>query len=78
MVGFEAKVTDFMGNIDVTSEVVTKADIAIVSVHRYPLGNKLYDASEFQKKIAQEIELELSLSAIKKRGLNVLGHPAGM
>ncbi len=77
-VGFEAKVADFSGTIDVKPEVVKEADIAIVSVHRYPLGNKLYNASEFKKEIAQEIELELSLAALKKGGFNVLGHPGGM
>lgn len=77
-VGFEAKVMDFNGNIDVHESVVQKADIAIVSVHRYPLGCNLYDASDFKQTIAQEIELELSLAALKKGGFNVLGHPGGM
>ena len=77
-IGFEAKVSDFQGNIDVKKEVVKESDIAIVSVHRYPLGNKLYNASEFTKEIAQEIELELSLAALNKGGFNVLGHPGGM
>lgn len=76
--GFEAKVSDFSGNIDVKSEIVELADIAIVSVHRFPLGNKLYNASEFKKEISQEIELELSLAVLKKGGFNVLGHPGGM
>lgn len=77
-VGFEAKVSDFFGNIDVQNEVAQEADIAVVSVHRYPLGNKLYNASEFKKNIAQEIELELSLAALSSGGFNVLGHPGGM
>lgn len=77
-VGFEAKVADFAGNIDVQETVVQEADIAIVSVHRYPLGNRLYDASEFKQKIAQEIELELSLAALRRGGFNVLGHAGGM
>lgn len=76
--GFEAKVSDFEGNIDVHENVVKDADIAIVSVHRYPLGRKLYNASEFKKEVAQEIELELSLAAIRKGGFNVMGHPGGM
>ena len=66
------------GNIDVKPEVVQEADIAILSVHRYPLGSKLYNASEFKKNIAQEIELELSLAGLKKGGFNVLGHPGGI
>jgi len=77
-VGFEAKVADFFGHIDVQDKVVQEADIAIVSVHRYPLGNRLYDASEFKQNIAQEIELELSLAALRKGGFNVLGHAGGM
>lgn len=76
--GFEAKVNDFEGNIDVKEEVVQEADIAIVSVHRFPLGRKLYNALEFKSNIAQEIELELSLAALNKGGFNVLGHPGGM
>lgn len=76
--GFEAKVADFSGNIDVNNEVVQQADIAVVSVHRYPLGNKLYNASEFSQSVSQEIELELSLAALRKGGFNVLGHPGGM
>ncbi len=77
-VGFEAKVGDFNGTMDVKKEVVEKTDIAIISVHRYPLGDKLYNASEFKKEIAQEIELELSLAALNKGGFNVIGHPGGM
>jgi putative hydrolase len=77
-VGFEAKVADFFGNIDVKREVSERADIAIVSVHRYPLGNRLYKASDFKKEIAQEIELELSLAALNKGGFNVFGHAGGM
>lgn len=76
--GFEAKVSDFSGNIDVKKEVAEAADIAIVSVHRYPLGSRLYNASDFKQNVAHEIELELSLSALKQGGFNVLGHPGGM
>ena len=77
-VGFEAKVEDFLGNIDVQQAVIKEADIAILSVHRYPLGGKLYNASEFKKNIAQEIELELSIAALRNGGFNVMGHPGGM
>ncbi|NCO01965.1 MAG: PHP domain-containing protein [Epsilonproteobacteria bacterium] len=76
--GFEAKVADFSGNIDVQKEVAKAADIAIVSVHRFPFGRKLYNASEFKRSIAQEMELELNLAALNRGGFNVLGHPGGM
>ena len=77
-VGFEAKIADFTGNIDVKDDLVKRADIAIASVHRFPLGNRLYAASDFKKEVAQEIELELSLAALNKGGFNVLGHAGGM
>jgi len=76
--GFEAKISDFSGNIDVSDKVVKSVDVAIASVHRFPLGNNLYKASEFKKEIAQEIELELSLAALNNGGFNVLGHAGGM
>ena len=76
--GFEAKVLDFCGSIDVEKEIAERADVAIVSVHRFPLGSKLYKATEFKKEISQEIELELSVAALNKGGFNVFGHAGGM
>jgi len=76
--GFEAKVSDFQGNIDVQNYIINNSDIAIASVHRFPLGKNLYNAIEFKKNIAQEIELELTIAALNKGGFNVMGHPGGM
>jgi putative hydrolase len=76
--GFEAKVDDFNGNIDVADDVLAAADIKIVSVHRFPIGRNLYAANFFDAKIAQEIELELCIAAVNRGGFNVLGHPGGM
>lgn len=76
--GFEAKINDFQGRLDVAEECLRAADISIASVHRYPLGQRLYRAAEFPKAIAQEIELELSLAALRGGGFSVLGHPGGM
>jgi len=78
LAGFEAKIKNFGGEIDVSKDVLKKAQIKIASVHRFPLGRKLYSPKEFDKKICQEIELELSIAALKKGQANVLGHPGGM
>jgi histidinol phosphatase-like PHP family hydrolase len=78
LTGFEAKVEDFLGNIDVSEEVVKKAQIRVASVHRFPIGRKLYLPKEFKKRICQEIELELIIAAIKSQRFNVIGHPGGM
>jgi len=78
LIGFEAKIKNFDGDIDAPASVMKRAQIKVASVHRFPLGRKLYFPKDFNKKICQEIELELSLSALKNGGFNVLGHPGGM
>jgi len=78
LVGFEAKIMNFSGAVDVSKSVIKKANIKIASVHRFPLGRKLVDPSKLSKGICQEIELELAIAAIKKRECNVLGHAGGM
>lgn len=78
LTGLEARVCNFSGNIDVPRGALNKAQIKIASVHRFSMGNRLYYPEQFDKRICQEIELELSVSALKKRRFNVLGHPGGM
>lgn len=77
-VGFEAKVNNFNGDIDVSDNNLKKADISICSVHRFPIGRKLIPAKAFTSSVSQEIELELSIAALTKGGFNTLGHPGGM
>lgn len=78
LVGFEAKISNLDGDIDVSEDVLKKAQIRIASVHRFPIDGKLFQPDKFDKTLCQELELRLSLSAINKRGFNVLGHPGGM
>ena len=77
-IGFEAKVNSFLGDIDVSKENLKNTEISICSVHRFPIGRKLIPAKAFSSENSQEIELELSIAAIKCGGFNVLGHPGGM
>jgi len=76
--GFEAKIKNFSGDIDVKQEVVTRADIAVASVHRFPIKGELYTSADVGCKSSQDIEFELSMNAISRGGFNVLGHPGGM
>lgn len=78
LVGFEAKILDFHGNLDVSGEVLDRSAVQVGSVHRFPLGRKLFSPKDFDKRICQEVELELSVVAIRKKQLNILGHPGGM
>lgn len=78
LTGFEVKIKNFQGEVDVSPAVSNKAEVQIASVHRFPLGRKLFSPDKFNKPICQEIELELSIACIRKQQMRVLGHPGGM
>lgn len=78
LIGFETRIKNFQGELDVCPKVQNLADIRIASVHRFPFANKLFPASEFNKEIAQAIELELCLAALERGGFDILGHSGGM
>lgn len=80
MIGFEARIKNFKGEVDVAKEVCEKSDIKIASVHRFTIGDKLYNPNLFTKEIAQGLELEITLAGLanKDKKFNVLGHPGGM
>lgn len=77
-IGFEARIKNFQGEVDVSQSVATAADIRIGSVHRFSIGERLYDPGTFSKEAAQGLELEISLAGIAKKTFQVLGHPGGM
>lgn len=77
-IGFEAKVNNFQGDLDVSDKDLKNSEISICSVHRFPIGTKLIPAKAFNESTSQEIELELSLAAINKGGFSIMGHPGGM
>lgn len=77
--GFETKILDIYGNVDISQEAVDKADIIIGSVHRVPYREEYTLPKEIPYDELIKIELELSLSAIKNsKKINVLGHSGGM
>ena len=78
LIGFEAKIKNFQGDVDASEDVAKRAQIRVASVHRFPLGRRLYEAGMFDKKVCQEIELELSIAALRNGSFDVLGHPGGM
>lgn len=77
-IGFEAKVDDFQGTLDVSDSDLQRSELSICSVHRYPIGRKLIPAKAFSSQVSQEIELELTLAALNRGGFSVMGHPGGM
>lgn len=76
--GCECKINDFSGTLDLSDRDRALSEWIVASVHRFPLGRKLYKASDFTKKICQEIETELALAGIEKGGMDAIGHAGGM
>ena len=80
LVGVEAKVADFDGNIDSTKGIVGACDMVMASVHRFPkkMGTGVDEFDETDPETALETELELSLAVLDNPDVDILGHPFGM
>ena len=78
LAGFEARIQNFKGELDVAKEVREDADIRVASVHRFPFAGKLFAADLFSKESAQAVELDLCLAGLEFGGFDILGHPGGM
>lgn len=76
--GIEAKINSFEGELDASDEMLKRAKIRIGSVHRFPIGTELHWPEYFDRGKCQQIELDFSLAAIKRKECNVIGHPGGM
>jgi len=77
LIGYEAKIYNYDGQVDVSYEIDKKADISIASVHNFPVGDKFYKPKLFEKELCQEIELRLSLAGLNNSNFDILGHPGG-
>lgn len=79
LVGAEAKVLDYKGNLDITVNIMNKSDIILGSVHRIPDGKggsiKFKDLSP---KDLADIEFELAMGILKYAPIDVLAHPGGV
>ena len=77
--GFEAKILDVYGNIDISNVAVDMADIIVASVHRISYMGKFQLPKEFSFEELAQQELNFSLSAIRNsKKINVIGHSGGM
>jgi putative hydrolase len=79
LVGVEAKIVDFEGNIDSTDKIIGECDLVMASVHRFPGETNMEKmCNEVDKNDAIKIELELSLGVLENDDVDILGHPFGM
>jgi len=78
LIGFEAKITDTEGGVDMPPEAASAADIKIASVHRMPQGKRYVNPADIASRTCQQMEFDLSMAAIEKKGFDILGHAGGM
>jgi len=79
LVGVEARVVDFDGNIEIDNDIISLCDLVVGSVHRFP-GEKGIPLS-FEKVSpieALEIEFKLTKKLLDNPYIHILGHPMGM
>lgn len=78
--GMETKIIDFEGNLDCTREMITKCDIVIASVHRFPeeKDNKSRIEMAVNKEEMIDMEFRLASLIIENENVDILGHPFGM
>lgn len=78
LIGLEARIKNFRGEIDIGKKVSSKTNLRLASVHRFSIGKNIYNPNFFTKEIAQDIELDISLAGLEAGLFDVLGHPGGM
>lgn len=77
--GFEAKIKNIDGEVDIPNDVAKKADFVIASVHRLPVGDVFKYPKNFQYDDLAQLEKQLSIKAIQRgNNIDVLGHCGGM
>jgi len=78
LAGFEAKIVDYDGNLDIAADCAREADFLIGSVHSLPGPQGFMQPHQVPHEILEKKEYELSLALIRSRQAPVLGHPGGM
>jgi putative hydrolase len=79
-IGVESKIENFDGALDISDEIRALCDAVMGSVHRFP-GEEAIDKNSPPPLSAvrvTEIEFELSRAAVRRKNLDILGHPFGM
>lgn len=77
--GFEVKIRDFNGGLDISDDMRASAEIVLASVHSLPTEDHgVMHAKNVSRETAIETELRLSLGVVRAGGADVLSHPGGM
>lgn len=76
--GFESKIADYNGNLDISKDAESKAGILIGTVHSVPTDDKFVHPREIDQKRLERAEYELSMAMLESGSADVLGHAGGM
>jgi putative hydrolase len=77
--GFEVKLTDTQGSLDISADMRAQAGIILASVHGLPRKNHPpAPARDFSEKEANRIEFETSMGLLQNGKADVLSHCGGM
>lgn len=79
LIGVETKVIDLQGDLDISVDVLSKADIILGSVHSIPDSKGgVIPFSDLSPRELASIEFELAKGMLKHAPIDVLAHPGGM
>lgn len=78
LTGFEAKVADYEGNLDIPQECIELADVIIGIVHSIPTEEGFIHPYSMNSDDLLEAEYKLSLAIIEGGNADILGHAGGM
>ena len=77
--GFEIKILNNEGLLDMTKDMYSSADLILGSVHSFPLpSGDVANVRNFSEKDAWDIEFNLAKSIVTKSKADVLSHAGGM
>jgi putative hydrolase len=78
--GFEVKIIDYKGTLDISDDMRACADIVLASVHSFPGPSRDTPIPPRMVSHEESIEIEtaLSLGVIEAESADVLSHPGGM
>jgi len=79
LVGVEAGVKNFKGDLDLDEEITSLCDLVMGSVHRFPGKNGTpLSFEEVSPDKALDTEFRLAEALLDNPGIHILGHPFGM
>lgn len=80
LVGAEVKITHYDGSLDICPEIRRECDLVMGVVHRFPEEFEVRAGQPPPYSPAEAVakEFELSRTALRRGGFDILGHPFGM